>query len=276
MRLTPRLASLLAAGLFLASSSLFAADAKPADEKPVVHTKSLWEQIEEGGWIMIPLGLCSVLTLYLIGDGIIRITSPKKVLPAAHVEAVRTLFRQGKYPEAYDFCKANPSPFSNVCRVAVSLLGEGKVAVEEGIIAEMSKEHSQMNTGISYLSVLGVCTPMIGLVGTVTGMIKAFATLGTSGIGDPAALAGAIGEVLVATASGLFIAIPAFGSYYYLRNRAAKVLHDIQDTMAGLLRKMPYDKLAGVHIGDDELYAADPEWWIAEDGSSEATSHAQV
>jgi biopolymer transport protein ExbB len=67
--------------------------------------------------------------------------------------------------------------------------------------------------------------------------------------------------VLVATASGLFIAIPAFGAFYYLRNRAAKALHDIQDTMAGLLRKMPYDKIAGAHIGDEELYAADPEWW---------------
>ena len=122
-----------------------------------------------------------------------------------------------------------------------------------------------MQTYISYLSVIGVCAPMVGLLGTVTGMIKAFATLGSSGIGDPSSLSNAIGEVLVATASGLFIAIPAFGSYYFLRNRAAKVLHDIQDTMAGLLRKMPYEKLAGVHIGDDELYAADPEWWTGED-----------
>ena len=117
-----------------------------------------------------------------------------------------------------------------------------------------------MQTYISYLSVIGVCAPMIGLLGTVTGMIGAFAVLGSSGIGDPAALSGKIGEVLVATASGLIIAIPAFGSFYFLRNRAAKVLHDIQDTMASLLRKMPYDQLAGAHIGDEELYAAAPNW----------------
>ncbi len=73
-------------------------------------------------------------------------------------------------------------------------------------------------------------------------------------------LSAAIGEVLVATASGLFIAIPAFGAFYYLRNRAAKVLHDIQDTMASLLRKMPYRHLADAHIGDEELYAATPNW----------------
>jgi biopolymer transport protein ExbB len=94
-------------------------------------------------------------------------------------------------------------------------------------------------------------------------MIRAFAVLGSAGIGDPSSLSQAIGEVLVATASGLFIAIPAFGSYYWLRNRGAKVLHDIQDTLAHLLRKMPYDKLAGAHIGDEEIVAADPEWWAA-------------
>ena len=118
--------------------------------------------------------------------------------------------------------------------------------------------------------VIGVCTPMIGLLGTVTGMISAFAVLGSSGIGDPSGLSAAIGEVLVATASGLFIAIPAFGSYYWLRNRAAKVLHDIQDTLAQMLRGMPYDKLAGSHIGDEEIIAADPEWWVSAETEARA------
>lgn len=266
MKLKTRLLIALAAGVLFAGPHVWAEDAKPADDKaPAIHSKSLWEQIKEGGWVMIPIGLCSVLTLYLIGDGIIRVTSPKKLLPAKQLKAVRKFFRAGKYPEAYTYCKANPSAFSSVCRVAVSLLGEGKNAVEEGIMAEMAKENSRMQTSISYLSVIGVCAPMIGLLGTVTGMIRAFAVLGSQGIGDPSSLSAAIGEVLVATASGLFIAIPAFGAYYFLRNRAAKALHDIQDTMAGLLRKMPYDKLAGVHIGDEEIYAADPEWWTAQE-----------
>jgi biopolymer transport protein ExbB len=104
---------------------------------------------------------------------------------------------------------------------------------------------------------------MIGLLGTVTGMIKAFAVLGNQGIGDPGSLSKAIGEVLVATASGLFIAIPAFGAFYFLRNRAAKGLYDIHDTVASLFRKMPYDKFAGAHIGDEEIYAADPNWWVS-------------
>jgi biopolymer transport protein ExbB len=265
MKLNKSLFGLFCAGIIYAlTASLRATDAPPAaPDKPVVHSKSLWEQIEEGGWVMIPIGLCSVLTLYLIGDGIIRVTNPRNLLPPAQVEAVRGLFRKGKYVDAYAYCKANPSAFANVCRVAVSLLGDGKIAVEEGILAEMAKENSRIQTSISYLSVIGVCTPMIGLLGTVTGMIRAFATLGMSGIGDPAQLSGAIGEVLIATASGLFIAIPAFGFFYFLRNRGVKILHDIQDIMASLLRKMPYEKLEGAQIGNEELYAADPEWWQA-------------
>ncbi len=272
-----KLLAALTASALLTGACLHAAEAPPAaDAAPAVHNKSLWGQIKEGGWVMIPIGLCSVLTLYLIGDGIIRVTSPKKLLPPEHVEAVRGFFRAGKYVNAYNYCKENSSAFTNVCRVAVSQLGEGKTAVEEGIMAEMAKENSRMQTSISYLSVIGVCTPMIGLLGTVTGMIKAFAVLGSQGIGDPSSLSAAIGEVLVATASGLFIAIPAFSAFYYLRNRAAKVLHDIQDTMAGLLRKMPYDKIAGAHIGDEELYAADPEWWTGEHHAEGETTPAQA
>ena len=254
--------SILIAGLLAFVGGLQAQEAAPAAASagaPLVHNKTLMEQIKEGGWVMIPIFAISVATLFLVVDGVLR-TGAKKALPPQHVEAVRSFFRQGDYVGAYNYCKANPSPFTNVCRVAVSLLGEGKVVVEDGIYAEISKENSVMQTYISYLSVIGVCAPMIGLLGTVTGMIGAFAVLGSSGIGDPSALSGKIGEVLVATASGLIIAIPAFGAFYYLRNRAAKVLHDIQDTMAGLLRKMPYDQLAGVHIGDEEIYAATPNW----------------
>ncbi len=257
------LLALLTAALFCVVASLQAQTPAPEAPKgeaaPAMREKTLWDQIKQGGWVMVPIALCSIATLYLIGDGVIR-TGLKRVLPNTHVDAVKSSFRQGDYVGAYNYCRANPAPFTNVCRVSVSLLGEGKVAVEEGLIGELAKENSQMNTYISYLSVIGVCAPMIGLLGTVTGMIKAFRTLGSSGIGDPSKLSEAIGEVLVATASGLFIAIPAFIGYYVLRNRATKALHDIQDTMAGLFRKMPYDQLAGAHIGDDELFAATPNW----------------
>src|SRR5437762_4184284 len=221
--------------------------------------KTLWQTIAQGGWVMVPIALCSIATLYLIGDGIIR-TARKRVAPSEAEENVKTLFRNGDYVGAYKYCKGNPSPLTNVLRVGIGLLGDGKEVTEEGMTGELAKENSSMQTYISYLSVIGVCTPMIGLLGTVTGMIKAFAKLGSSGIGDPSGLSAAIGEVLVATASGLIIAIPAFGAFYFLRNRATDSLHHIQDVVNSLFRKMPYESLAGVHLGDDELFAATPNW----------------
>jgi biopolymer transport protein ExbB len=252
----------------LATTNALAQSPAPAPPgAPVVAKKSLFEQIAEGGWVMIPIGLCSVFTLYLIGDGVTR-TGRNKTSPPDYEAAVQNHFQAGDYVGAYKFCRDNPSPLTNVLRVGISLLGEGKQATEEGMLGELAKENSQLQTWISYLSVIGVCTPMIGLLGTVTGMIKAFATLGSSGIGDPSSLAAAIGEVLVATASGLMIAIPAFGAFYFLRNRAAGTMHHIQDVIADLFRLMPYNALAGVHLGDKKLYAALPNW-LAEQAPAE-------
>ncbi len=234
--------------------------AAAADAAPKVISKTMMQHIEEGGLIMFPIALCSIATVYLIVDGLRRVTSRKRFLPEAHVSGVKNLFRTGDYVGAYKFCKNNPSPFCNVARAALSMAGEGKHAAEEAASAEVTKENAQMQYFISYLSVIGVCTPMIGLLGTVFGMISAFATLGTSGIGDPGKLAGAIGEVLIATASGLLIAIPAFFGFYWLKNRSAKLVHDLQDSVGGVFKKMPYEHMAGAHLGDEELYAALPNW----------------
>lgn len=275
---TGRLGRLLALSLtsaFLVSSTpAFAQAAASPAPGAGVHSKTLWEQIKEGGWVMFPIALCSIATLYLIGDGIIR-TSRKKTAPPEQEEALKSLFRQGDYVGAHNYCKTNPSPFTNVLRTGISLLGEGKEVAEDGMIGALSKENSQMQTYISYLSVIGVTTPMIGLLGTVTGMIKAFAKLGSSGIGDPSGLSAAIGEVLVATASGLIIAIPAFGAFYFLRNRAADSIHHIQDIVDRLFRKMPYESLSGVHLGDDELFAATPNW-LAPDAPPEQSPTGQL
>jgi len=254
----------LITAIFLTAAALHAADdsgsAGPG-EKSGAEAKTLWETIQEGGWVMVPIGACSLLTVYLIGEGFTRVTSRRQMMPKQQVEAVKYYFRQGKSVDAVAYCRTKNSAFASVMGAAISALGEGKTATEEAVLKELTKENSRIQTFVSYLSVIGVCTPMIGLLGTVTGMISAFAVLGSSGIGDPSGLSKAIGEVLVATASGLFIAIPAFTGYYWLRNRGAKALHDLQDTVATLLRRMPYEKLAGAHLGGEEVFAADPEWW---------------
>jgi biopolymer transport protein ExbB len=254
------LLSAIVAGFLLVSAASAADASHGKDAKP--HSKSLLETLVEGGWVMVPIGIMSVLTVYLSADGF-RNTSIAKTAPKVHEEEVKRLFQAGDYVGAYTYCRDNPSPMTNVLRVGISLLGDGKTMVEEGMISEMHKESASMGTQINYLSVIGVVTPMIGLLGTVTGMIKAFSTLGSSGIGDPASLSGAIGEVLVATASGLVIAIPAFGMFYFLRSRSTSAMHHIQDIINQLFRKMPYESLEGVHISGEEIYANVPNWIAA-------------
>ena len=276
----PHLMLLLAIFLCL-GASIASAQESPKKDPKAVHTKNFLETIVEGGWVMFPIAIMSVLTVYLSTDSV-RNTSIKKTSPPSYEAEVKLYFQQGDYVGAYTFCRDNKSPLTNVLRVGISLLGDGKTMVEEGMISEMHKESSNMGTQINYLSVIGVVTPMIGLLGTVTGMIKAFSTLGSSGIGDPASLSGAIGEVLIATASGLVIAIPAFGMFYLLRSRSTSAIHHMQDIINQLFRKMPYDALAGVHISGEEIYANTPNWMVnfseqpVEDSGSHLATGEQV
>ena len=221
------------------------------------HT--MWDRFKEGGWVMYPITACSVALIWLTVDLWMR-TSMSKMAPAAQVAQTQDLFRSGDYVGAYQFCKKNPSPFSNTARVALSFLGDGQEATEGALFSEMNKANASIQTRINYLSVIGVCTPMIGLTGTVTGMMTAFATLKTSGAGDPAKLSGAIGEVLIATASGLFIAVPAFMFFYFLRNRLQVSISGLQEIVQALFRKMPYEHLKDAHVGEEEFFAAVPNW----------------
>ena len=223
------------------------------------HKKTLMDLFIEGGWVMYPITACSVAMIWFIVDGYIR-TSAGKLYPVDHVTQLRELFKKGDYVGAYAFAKTAGSPLADVVRAGVAFTPDGKTMTEEAIISEITRVNAELKGRSSYLSVIGVCTPMIGLVGTVTGMMSAFETLGTSGVGDPSKLSGAIGEVLVATGAGLFIAIPAFMSYYMLANRINKGVHDITEIVTGLFRAFPYAEIEGRKVGDEEIYAAKPDW----------------
>ena len=102
----------------------------------------------------------------------------------------------------------------------------------------------------SYLSMIGVVAPMFGLMGTVVGMIHAFAALAGGGIiADPTKLAGAISEALVNTAAGVFVAVPGFMAFYFFRNRTQEVIVAVEDVLNILLEDVPYDQLQGIKIG---------------------------
>jgi len=250
-------AAALAAYLFLPTIA-FAAEAA-AGAAPKVIKKTFIQVLQEGGWCMYPIGVFSIATVWLALDIWFR-TNSKKMTPDADVQTAREAFLAGDYVGAYQAMKAASSPFAQVVQSALGSVGYGKEATEEALMAGVDKINSTLQTRINYLSVIGVCSPMVGLLGTVSGMRGAFASLGTSGIGDTGALAGHIGEVLIATASGLFIAIPAFMGFYFLRNKLQGGIHHLHEETERLFRNAPYEYLRDADVGQEETYAALPNW----------------
>lgn len=253
-------AAALAAFLFLPMTA-FGAEAKAG-----VTEKTFIDVLKDGGWCMYPIGLFSIATVWLIIDIWVR-TNSKKMTPEEDVTTAQQLFLAGDYVGAYAAMKEAVSPFAQVVRASLGSIGFGKNATEEALLAEVDKVNSTLQTRINYLSVIGVCTPMVGLLGTVSGMRGAFSSLGTSGIGDPAALSGHIGEVLIATASGLFIAIPAFMGFYFLRNKLQAGIHHLEEEAERLFRNAPYDYLKDADVGQEETYAALPNWVTGVEGA---------
>ncbi len=255
-RFTPLL---IAASAFLAAGSAFAQEAAAA-AAPAVVKRSLWQVLSDGGMIMIPLAGFSIAMVWLIIDCAQR-TGVKRLIPANDLEKLHNSFRAGDYVGAYQGTLENNSVLNNVARVGLVTVGDGKSATEHSLAEAIASEQAKMSNRISYLSVIGVCTPMVGLLGTVFGMIDAFESLGGGGATqNTGALASAIGHVLVATASGLFVAIPAFMSFYFLRNRLMGGMNEVETEVGNLFRKFPYHLAEGVHIGDQELYANAPNW----------------
>ena len=258
------LRTLAVAGLLACTGPLFAEDAPAAPANKGEKKETFVDTLAKGGIVMFPIGLCSVIMVWLSIDISLR-TGSKRMSPDTDISTAQEAFRAGDYVGAYQAMKASESPYASVVRAGLGSVGYGKNATEESILFEVDKINSTLQTRINYLSVIGVCTPMIGLIGTVTGMIKAFDTLGNSGIGDPSKLAGAIGEVLVATASGLFIAVPAFMMFYLLRNKLQGAIHHVENEAVRLFRNTPYDYLKDTDVGQEETFAALPNWINSEE-----------
>ncbi|MEX1049644.1 MAG: MotA/TolQ/ExbB proton channel family protein [Akkermansiaceae bacterium] len=252
MKKTSKMAA--CAALMLLPMAAFGQEAAPE-----IIESNFIDVLAEGGWVMWIIGLFSIATVWLCIDVWMR-TDRKRMTPNEDLNIARQAFLGGDYTGAYQAMKALKSPIANVVRSALGSVGHGKTATEEALTAEVDKVNSTLQTRVNYLSVIGVCSPMIGLLGTVVGMKGAFGELGDSGIGDPSALAGHIGHVLVATAAGLFVAIPAFMGFYFLRNRLQSAVHHLEEESSSLFRNAPYDYLKDADVGQEETYAALPNW----------------
>jgi len=232
---------------FLLASPLAMASDKPPDEMNIIQT------ILHGGPLIVMIWICILGTSVVMITFIIQLfmtLRAEALAPKALLDSLKSSVQSGNFQEAWEICKANKVYIAQVLRGSLERLGRGKDAVDNSLVELSMREGQIIKTKISYISVIGVIAPMIGLLGTVIGMMGAFAVLGSSGVADPRGLALRIGEVLMATASGLFIAIPAFIFYYYFRNLATIVLVAADDKLRHLMEEVPYDEIQGIHVGE--------------------------
>lgn len=246
IRITRRILPLILLALVSTALNASAADAIP-------ENMNIIQTILHGGPLIVMIWLCILGTSVVMMTFIIQlfiVLRDEQLAPKALIESLQSTIHAGNYQEAWEICRANKAYIALVLKGALERLGRGKDAVETALIEHGIREAQILKTKNSYLSVIGVIAPMIGLLGTVIGMMGAFAVLGTSGVADPRGLALRIGEVLMATASGLFIAIPAFIFYYYFRNRATIVLVNADDKLNRLVEDIPFEELSGVRVGE--------------------------
>ena len=227
-----------------------AAPAPGAAPKSKSILETIWESGPLGRMIWAGILGASITMVTFVIQNILTLRNDR-LAPAPLYDSLKQTLSAGNYQEAWEICNANKNYLANTLKAGLERIGRGKDVFNDALAEHGLREAQMLRTRNSYLSVIGVISPMIGLLGTVIGMMRAFAVLGQNGLNDQRALASSIGEVLLATASGLFIAIPAFVAYYIFRNRAQIVIVNAEDRLNGLVEEIPFDELQGVRIGEN-------------------------
>jgi biopolymer transport protein ExbB len=186
-------------------------------------------------WLMLfsSLGVC----IWLVVDSYITIQEAR-VMPVVLTNEVNSALAEGDIVKALDRCTANPCPLANILQAGLSNVEEGFEVVQDMIGVAADIESERMLQRVTYLSVVSNTTPMLGLIGTVQGMIYAFFSLGTmeAGAAQQSMLAVNISHGLWATAVGLGIAVPAAIYFYFFKNKATRLILRMEAVTISLVK----------------------------------------
>jgi biopolymer transport protein ExbB len=233
--------SLAAAGFWCSAATAFAqAGRPPATPAPLAgtaaeaaqHTYTLWEVLRSGGYFMIPLGILSVLTLLLIFIFFFTVRRGSVVTPG-FLQTADARLRKRDYMGLLSDSSRHGEMLARVVRRTLDFVtknsGASLEAIREIAESEGIRQSANLNQRVSYLADMGAIAPMLGLLGTVSGMIRAFSALaGDVAASKPLLLAQGVSEALVCTAAGLLVGIMAFGAYALFRTRAGRLTADLE------------------------------------------------
>lgn len=197
---------------------------------PTEKTISVLELLMKGGWLMIPLLLLSLIAIYIFVERYLTIRKAAKV-EAGFMQNIRDYVMTGNIEAAKHLCRQNDTPVARMIEKGIVRIGKPMKNIEVAIENVGKLEIYKLEKGLSVLATVSGAAPMLGFLGTVTGMITAFFNMANAGNNiNVGLLSGGIYEALITTAVGLAIGICAFVGYNYLVTLVEKVIFKMEAT----------------------------------------------
>lgn len=195
------------------------------------------EMIRKAGIFVYPILLCSIvaLSIFLQKMWILR---TNKILPGFFLERLYLYLSKNKFSEALNLASLNNSSIARIAYVALQKNGSSKEQIKESMEGAGRREALELGRHIEGLGAISNASTLLGLLGTISGMIKIFSVISENTIVDPASLAGGISEALYTTAFGLVVAIPAFIAYKYLIGRSEEFVNELEDEGRRIIEEM--------------------------------------
>jgi biopolymer transport protein ExbB len=187
----------------------------------------MWEIVKAGGPFMAPIILCSVIAAGILFERLWTLQR-KRVLPQELIKRVTELSDKNQVtPKVIEALEKN-SPLGRVLAAALANRDRGREIMMERVEDTGRHVIYELERFLNSLGTIASIAPLLGLLGTVTGIIRAFNAVMLGGMGDPRLLAGGISEALITTAGGLAVAIPSFIAYRYLRGKVEGIVVDME------------------------------------------------
>ncbi len=202
------------------------------------------EFLQDAGPLIYPLGICSLVSTTIIIERIFSLRR-NRVLPPKVVGVVEAVRPGQDVGLAVEVCRNNPGVFSDVMRVGLESAFEPWEVMRDALLDAGRQKTTILERHLVWLQTIAQAAPLLGLLGTVLGMIKVFAAISLSGIGDPQALSEGISEALLTTAVGLGIGIPTLIAYNLLLARSEALVTEIESFASHLVTHLRGEEVGG-------------------------------
>lgn len=195
-----------------------------------VQVQSIWDFAVKGGPMMIPIGLCSLIALTVIIERTISLRRGS-IIPSSFLVGLKKILGNGDHDrnEVLAYCSENNSPIARVFAAGIKKLGMSVELVEKHIQEAGQREVLKLRKYLRGLSVIASISPLLGLLGTIFGMITAFQTVATSAesLGKAELLAKGIYQAMITTAAGLMVAIPVLVAYHWITAKIDRLVAEM-------------------------------------------------